>query len=270
MHRETRNVVDVNTDIDPALFAFPDSVSPVFDPDLAARGEVSHQYIQSFAALGFPRDGLQPFVTAADLGEGVFHLTGGSHHSLAVVQDEGVVIVEAPLDEVRTTAVMEWVENELGQPITHVVMSHHHADHSGGLRAYVAAGITVVMHEAAVPFFENVFTAPSTLVADTLANNPVDANIEPVPMDGSVVLTSDTNPVGVYPIDTSHSEDLVMVEAGGVVFVVDIYSPFPGAPLPPVARTIHALITDLGLDVHTIAGGHGGTIGFDTFEGALP
>ena len=39
--------------------------------------------------------------------------------------------------------------------------------------------------------------------------------------------------------------------------------------LPPAAQLIHDRITELGLDVSTIAGGHGGSIDFADFEALL-
>jgi len=64
-------------------------LSEVIAAELAARGEAHHQFLQNFAALDFPRDGLQTEVVATELAPGVFHLTGGSHHSLAVEQADG-------------------------------------------------------------------------------------------------------------------------------------------------------------------------------------
>jgi mono/diheme cytochrome c family protein len=102
VHKELRSAIEVNPDIDSALFEFPPEASPIFDEAVASRGETSHQYLQTFGAYGFPRDGLQQEVAAVELAPGVFHLTGGSHHSLAIEQDDSVVIAEAPLDEFRT------------------------------------------------------------------------------------------------------------------------------------------------------------------------
>ncbi len=273
VHKELRTAIEVNPELDSALFEFPAGASPVFDEGLAARGEAHHQYLQNFAALGFPRDGLQTQVNVEELAPGVFHLTGGSHHSLAVEQEDGIVIVEAPLDETRSQAVIDWVRTTFpDKPISYVVSSHHHVDHAGGLRAYVAEGIPVVMGEAAEPFFEETFLAGSTIVPDPLAENPVEATIEAVPADGAFTIADDTNSVEVYPIETTHAEDMVItyLPEAGIVFVVDIYNPDPNATdLPPGAVDLQTAITDLGLEVSTIVGGHGGTIPLAQFEDLL-
>ncbi|MDX1520298.1 MAG: MBL fold metallo-hydrolase [Anaerolineae bacterium] len=273
VHKEIRSTIEVNPEIDEALFEFPADASPEFDAELAARGEAHHQYLQTFAAFGFPRDGIQPQVEATELGPGVFHLTGGSHHSLAVEQDDGIVIVEAPLDEVRSQAVIDWVGTTFpDKPISHVVSSHHHVDHSAGLRTYVAQGATVVMHESAAPFFEEIFLATSTVVPDPLAENPAAATIEPVEGDGPFTISDGTNSVEVYRIENTHAEDMVItfVPEAGVVFVSDLYSPNPDAPSTgPGGVVLNDAITQFDLDVSTIAGGHGGTIAFEDFESIL-
>jgi glyoxylase-like metal-dependent hydrolase (beta-lactamase superfamily II) len=273
VHKEIRTAIEVNPELDSALFEFPAEAAPVFDAELASRGQAYHQYLQSFAAYGFPRDGIQTEVTATELAPGVFHLTGGSHHSLVIEQAEGIVVAEAPLDETRSQAVINWIETTFpDKPISHVVSSHHHVDHSAGLRSYVAEGATIVMGEAAKPFFEDIFLASSTLVPDPLAANPVAATIETAPQDGSFTIPDEMQPVEVYPIENSHAEDMAItyVPAAGVVFISDLYSPNPTASDPgPGAVVLNDRITELGLDVATIAGGHGGTITFETFEDLL-
>jgi glyoxylase-like metal-dependent hydrolase (beta-lactamase superfamily II) len=273
VHKEIRTAIEVNPEMDSALFEFPAEAAPVFDAELAARGQAHHQYLQNFAAYGFPRDGLQAEVTAAELAPGVFHLTGGSHHSLVIEQAEGIVVVEAPLDETRSQAVINWIKTTFpDKPISHVVSSHHHVDHSAGLRTYVAEGATIVMGETAKPFFEEIFLANSTIVPDPLADNPMAATIETAPADGSFTIPDAAQPVEVYPIENSHAESMVItyVPEAGVVFVSDLYNPNPDAPDPgPGAVVLNERMTELGLNVATIAGGHGGTITFEAFEDLL-
>ncbi|HXV98738.1 MAG TPA: MBL fold metallo-hydrolase, partial [Anaerolineae bacterium] len=131
---------------------------------------------------------------------------------------------------------------------------------------------TVVVGEAAKPFFEDIFLASSTLVPDPLAANPVAATIETAAQDGSFTIPDETQPVEVYPIENSHTEDMVItyVPEAGVVFISDLYNPNPTASDPgPGAVVLNDRITELGLDVATIAGGHGGTITFEAFQDLL-
>ena len=269
VHERTRSSIEVNPALDSSLFEFPQGAAPVFDAALAMRGKLTHEYLQMFAGLGFPRDGFQVEVTATEIAEGVHHLTGGSHHSMLIEQENGIVIAEAPLHPERGEAIIEWVESQFpGKPITHVISSHHHADHSAGLRAFVAHGTTIVLHEAAQPLFEAVFQAPSTLLPDALENNPVAATIETVPAGGSYTIPDASRPVDVHSVENPHAEDFVVTHVpGGPLFVVDIFSP-PGNA--GAAMGLNNGIAPLDLDIAVIAGGHGGIATFEEFKALLP
>jgi hypothetical protein len=63
---------------------------------------------------------------------------------------------------------------------------------------------------------------------------------------------------------------IVYVDGAGVVFVSDLYSPNPAAESAGAGgELLNARITELGLEVSTIAGGHGGVIPYEDFEGLL-
>lgn len=94
-------------------------------------------------------------VEVQKVAQGVWYLTGGSHHSVAVEFKDHVVVVEAPWNEERSLAVIAEVKKTIpGKPIKYVVNTHHHFDHSGGLRTYVAEGATVITHEMNKAFYE--------------------------------------------------------------------------------------------------------------------
>jgi glyoxylase-like metal-dependent hydrolase (beta-lactamase superfamily II) len=267
VHQEMRTAINVNPSIDAALFSFPAGVAPVYDQALAARGEAFHQYQQNHAALGFPRDAPQTNVRATELAPGVFLLAGSSHNSLVVVQSQGVTVVEAPFNEIRSQAVIDWIKTNIPNKfIAYAVSTHHHADHSAGLRTYAAHGANIVMGESAKPFFEGIFKANSTIVRDALANNPVAVPIYPVPVNGSFTIKDETQPVEVYSMFDAHARDMVIayVPKAGVVFVSDLYSPNPNATTNPGAgaRAVKDKITVLGLDAKMIVGGHGGSISY--------
>ena len=83
------------------------------------------------------------------LADGVWLIGGGSHNSVAIEFNTFVTVVEAPLNEERSIAVINEVTRLVpNKPIRYVVNTHHHFDHSGGLRTYLAQGATIVTHKS--------------------------------------------------------------------------------------------------------------------------
>jgi glyoxylase-like metal-dependent hydrolase (beta-lactamase superfamily II) len=86
-------------------------------------------------------------VETETLADGVYLLGGGTHNSVAVEFDDFVVVIEAPLDERRSLAVIEEVVRLApGKPIRFLVNTHQHFDHIGGLRTYLHVGATIITH----------------------------------------------------------------------------------------------------------------------------
>src|SRR2546423_6020325 len=96
-------------------------------------------------------------VVSQRLADGVWFLGGGSHNSIAVAMKDFAVLIEAPLDDARTNAVIAETKRLVpGKPIKYVVNTHHHWDHAGGLRAAYAEGATIVTNEQNQNFYNRV------------------------------------------------------------------------------------------------------------------
>ena len=262
VHIERRTAVAVNGALDAALFAFPAGSNPTYVAADAARGARNSQFHETFAALGVPLDGLQTFVAPETLATGVYHLRGGSHNSLVVEQASGVVVVDAPLYEARAKAIFDWIAiNIPNKPVTHLVLTHHHRDHTGAARTFVARGARVVVGAPAKPFFANAFRTSRTIEPDELSAAPRPATIDIVPVGGELTIPDATNPVRVITVPSTHAADLVVAYTPnqGVLFVTDIYS--PGLPIvnPAGAREVLDVVVSRNLTVTKVAGGHGAT-----------
>lgn len=261
VHDETRGTVTSNPGLPPETFDLPPEATSVFDPAEADRGMANHQHNQIFTSVGIPLDGLQTFVQADEVAPGVWHLTGGSHHTMVVEQASGLVLFDVPLNPQRAEAILDWIDMELGgASVTHVVVSHHHEDHVAGVRVFVATGATLVVHEVAETFFDEVVTAPSTIEPDRLEDNPVAAVIETIPTGGTYVLDDPMNPITVYELASTHAQDLVLpfIESAGIAFTVDIFSPNFGANPFGAQEVLDALdAAGITMDVNAIYGGHG-------------
>jgi glyoxylase-like metal-dependent hydrolase (beta-lactamase superfamily II) len=257
IHIERRSAVAVNPALDPSMFAVPGGAEHIAAD--AARGARNGQFHEGFAGLGVPLDGLQTFIDAERVADGVHHLRGGSHNSLVIEQQNGVVVVEAPLYEARAKAIYAWIATNIpGKPVTHVVSTHHHRDHAGALRTFVARGAKVILGASARPYFASAFRAARTIDPDELALTPRAAAIEAVPVGGEVLIPDATRPVRVIHLPSTHASDMVAAytPAQRVMFVSDIYNPgLPGNPAG--AKEVLDLVVDRGLALDVIAGGHG-------------
>src|SRR5206468_8108275 len=90
----------------------------------------------------------KPAVNVQRLADGVLYLTAAGISSWAVEFKDYVVAVEGPNGEARSLAVNEEIQKRIpNKPIKYVVNTHAHYDHAGGLRTYVAQGITVRSEE---------------------------------------------------------------------------------------------------------------------------
>lgn len=272
IHEETRSALLVEPDVADDVFRFARDTAIAHDPVEATWGEASHQFQQEWSAFGFPLDFLETVVEPRQLEPGVWFIGGGTYTSMLVEQSDGLVIVESPLYPERSTAVLDWVATEFpDQPIKAVISTHHHVDHVGGLREFAAAGATIVASAESEDFFRRVIDAPSTIVPDTLAQNPVEVTFEWVPAGGSVLIDDPVNPVSAVHIETEHAADMVMIHVprAELVFNSDLHDPNSASVVGPEAQPegllapseVQELLTAieaLGVPVTTVVGGHGG------------
>ena len=106
------------------------------------------------------------------LADGVYRITGG-YVALAVEFNDHILLFEpGPQNEARALAIIAEAKRVIpNKPIRYGVISHHHADHTSGLAAAVAEGITLVTHESNKAFFERALSAPRTLAPDVMAKS---------------------------------------------------------------------------------------------------
>ena len=87
-------------------------------------------------------------VESTRLAEGVWMLGGGNYNSLLVDFKDYVAVIEAPNNEARSLALIAEAERLApGKQLKYVVNTHHHFDHSGGLRTFLSQGTTIVTHD---------------------------------------------------------------------------------------------------------------------------
>jgi len=200
----------------------------------------------------------------AMLAPGVWHITGGSHHSLVVEFKDYLAVIEAPLTEERSMAVIaEAKKLAPNKPIRYLLTTHHHFDHTGGLRTYVAEGATIVTNQSNVPYFEKTVVAPATVAPDMQAKSPKPPMFQGVA--DKTVITDGKQTIELYANNgDAHTNEYTLIYLPGprILVEADAYSPGPAdAPIPPMpppnAVKLYDEIQRLKLNVATIAPIHG-------------
>ncbi len=197
------------------------------------------------------------------IADDVYYFTGGSHHSVIVNFNDYVVVIEGPLDEGRSSAVIGEVKKlYFNKPIRYLVNTHAHFDHAGGVRTYAAEGATILTYQMNKPYYEKTFAMPRTLTPDKLAQSKKKAVIEAV--GEKKVLTDGTHVIELYHVPNPHNEGMLIayLPKEKILVEADLYTPgAPNAPTPnPVSPYTLSLVENLDrlkLDYEKILALHG-------------
>jgi glyoxylase-like metal-dependent hydrolase (beta-lactamase superfamily II) len=206
-------------------------------------------------------------VEAEKLSDGIWLFAGGSQ-SLAVEFRDHVVMIDAPVDEERSIAVINALKRAVpSKPIRYIVNTHLHFDHVGGLRAYVAEGATVVTEQGNIPYYEQIWAAPWRIKPDRLAKSGKKATFEGVL--GSRTLRDDTRELVLYHYPgNAHNSGMLMafLPRERILFEADSFIPgWPGGAHPAIPNLVHFYdaVRRLRLDVAQVVPSHGRVTTYD-------
>jgi glyoxylase-like metal-dependent hydrolase (beta-lactamase superfamily II) len=191
-------------------------------------------------------------VTAEKLGEGLTRLTTGpgSYDSLLVEFRDYVMLLEAGQPEARSLAyIAETKKLYPNKPLRYVWNSHPHADHTGGLPAFVAEGVTIITHQNNKEFFERALNTPRTLLNDSLAKSPKKVKIETV--GAKKVYSDGTRTVEIhhiYPSPHSNGITVAFIPKEKILFQADYTLPAAGQQANDHIKALQPAIEKLNLD----------------------
>jgi glyoxylase-like metal-dependent hydrolase (beta-lactamase superfamily II) len=196
------------------------------------------------------------------LAPGVWVIRGAGYWSLAVGYDDHWLVVDAPgggtgeiLARLRELAP--------GRPVRYVVPTHHHDDHAGGMRDYMAIGAAIVTPPANRSYFERMGRAVPTIRRDSLSLAPRPPRFEPLG-EKSRTFSGNGPTVEIHNIGPSpHAKDMLIawLPNEGILFQGDLLNlPPNGAIFPNVANTTTAHFAEWlkarGWAVKVLAGSH--------------
>jgi glyoxylase-like metal-dependent hydrolase (beta-lactamase superfamily II) len=199
------------------------------------------------------------------LGDGVYlvsNLGGGAYNVMAVEFANHIVALEAPLgSQVSDQAIAEIKKAIPNKPIAFVAVTHHHNDHSGGLRAFVAEGATVVTTPGNAGYVKALVASQE--LRDGLAKSPKALKLELVE-NKKRVFSDGTQTLELYDIGpNSHAREMMVayLPKQRIAFQGDLFfSPYDGQPIGFAQESTQEFATRiraLGLQVDKLAGVHG-------------
>lgn len=117
--------------------------------------------------------------TVLKLADDVYVIQNGGNNSLAVGFTDYVLVVEAYGNDAASRRTIVKVKEVMpGKPIRYVVATHHHDDHTGGIRTFIAEGAAVVTTPGNRQYFEAMSRGVYTIAPDALARNPQPLKLE--------------------------------------------------------------------------------------------
>ena len=215
-------------------------------------------------------------VESEKLADGVWYLGGSSHNSVAVEFRDYSVVIEAPLNEQRSLAVIEEVQKLIpNKPTSFVVNTHHHWDHLGGVRAYVHEGATIITHEGNRAYYEEIVTERQWILEpDRLSLYPPEEVAEGYTFETlreKYVLSDGERTMDIYRMQgLAHSAGMLIayLPKEKIVVEADLYSPRGAqarATKNPSSVTFYENIKRLKLDIESIVPVHGRIVPMSDF-----
>ena len=207
-----------------------------------------------------PAPAAQPSTKYSD---NVYTINAGGYNVLAVGFKDHVFVMETPAnDNVSRQAIAEIKKLFPGKPIKYFAVTHHHDDHAGGVRTYIAEGATLLGLPGEKAFFEKVAQGKFTIDPDSLTLSPKPLIFEPI-KNRKHVITDGSTTVELIDIGPGgHTDEMLVayLPAEKLVFQGDLVNrPANGDPATINDTTVHFVnwLSRSGLNVDRVIGVHG-------------
>ena len=251
VRREIRTAVDFNAEEADSLLAFDASHLPPGDPAVRRWGwDMSHIVLKRAGGGNIGNYPQIDNVTIEEIAPGIF-LVPGTHNNLIIEGPEGLALVDASWYPERShTLLARMAEHWPEKPISYLILTHHHIDHTGGMRPVIEAGASVVTSEKNAGYFREVFES-------TMAQS-----VNLIEVGQFLSLDGIGREIHAYDVYTEHAEGMIAayVPDEKLLFNADLFSPNRPLQFSLWFDDLMNAIEWHGIDVEKHVGGHGSGI----------
>jgi len=149
-----------------------------------------------------------PMITSQRIGKGVWRVDQGG--TTVIEFRDHIVLFELGVNVATAKAVIAHARTLApGKPVTQLITSHNHFDHTAGLRQAVAEGLTIVQRRGSEPQFRDMVMHAAPDYPDDLARATKPLKFQAV--DEHVRMSDDTQTLDIYwARNNSHMADVLV------------------------------------------------------------
>src|SRR4051812_2934413 len=193
-------------------------------------------------------------LTSTPVAKGIWRISNGT--SVIEFNDHLVLFELGTNSRGQARAVIDHARSLVpGKPVTHLIVSHHHFDHTAGFREAVAEGLTIIQRPASQAIFSEMVAHRAPEFPDDLARNPKPLKF--LPVEEHLQLTDDTQTLDVYwGRNNAHMADVVFAYAPGQKVMMEgdmVSAAYDWQHWPDTFRDV---VAHYRLDVQTISPAH--------------
>jgi glyoxylase-like metal-dependent hydrolase (beta-lactamase superfamily II) len=214
-------------------------------------------------------------VAVMKVADRVYFARAYSHNSMVIEFPMWLVVVEPAYTDAQSHTLARVLQQQFPKkPVRYAAVTHHHYDHTGGVRTMASYGANILVEKGHEPELRMILESPHTNPSDPLETRRTSGQTVGALQvyEGKIVISDGGQSLELIAINGNPHVDpkvLAYVPTSGVLFQSDLFFPGTGAPASPAAVHLLKSVRDLKLRVTTNVGGHGGVGPFAELEKAV-